>query len=277
LQGSDAELNKQVEAGKKKYAGYELPGRTLGVIGLGAIGRQVANAANALGMKVIGFDPGLTVEGAWQLSADVQKAASVDELLTKVDFLTVHVPLIDATQNLINAERVKLMKKGAVILNFARDGIIDETSVLQSLDAGQLHAYVTDFPGNAIKGHAGVIALPHLGASTAEAEDNCAVMVADQVRDYLENGNVRNSVNFPEVVMPRAEGYRIAIVNSNVPNMLGQISTAMAGAGLNIIDMLNKSRGDLAYTLIDVDQQVPQDIVRAISAIDGVMAVRVME
>ena len=276
VEGDDAEINKQVEAGKKNFAGFELPGRTLGVIGLGAIGRQVANAAIALGMKVIGYDPGITVEGAWELSAEVQKATSVDDLMSKVDFVTFHVPLIDATRNMINAERLKLMKDRVVILNFARGGIIDDEAVSAAIKSGKVYAYVCDFPSNLLKNHERVITLPHLGASTGEAEDNCAIMVADQVREYLENGNVTNSVNFPTVVMPRTEGHRVAIVNSNVPNMVGQISTTMAKAGLNIIDMLNKSRGELAYTLADVDRPVPAEVLKEIEAIDGVLAVRAL-
>lgn len=274
LQGTDEEINKQVESGKKDFAGFELPGRTLGVVGLGAIGRQVANAAAALGMKVIGFDPNITVEGAWALSSDVQKAASVDELLSKVDYVSFHVPLIEATKHMINAHRLRSMKKNVVILNFARAGIVDDQAVSEAIKEGKIYAYVCDFPSNLLKDHARVIALPHLGASTAEAEDNCAIMVADQVRDYLENGNVVNSVNFPQVKMERSEGYRISIVNSNVPNMVGQISTAMAKAGLNIIDMLNKSKGDLAYTLIDVNQACAESVVNEIAAIEGVLAVR---
>jgi D-3-phosphoglycerate dehydrogenase len=274
LEGDDTRISKQVEAGKKNFGGFELPGRTLGVIGLGAIGRQVANAAVALGMKVIGYDPGITVEGAWALSSNVKKAASVDELMSQVDFVTFHVPLIDATRNMINAERLRIMKDKVVILNFARGGIVDDEAVCKAIDAGKVYAYVCDFPSKLLKNHARVITLPHLGASTVEAEDNCAIMVAEQVRDYLQNGNVVNSVNFPAVVMPRTEGYRIAIVNSNVPNMVGQISTAMAGAGLNIVDMLNKSRGELAYTLADLDQPVPDAVLKTIEAIDGVLAVR---
>ena len=274
LEGEDAEINKQVEAGKKNFGGFELPGRTLGVVGLGAIGRQVANAAESLGMNVIGFDPGITVEGAWELSANVKKATSVDELMSQVDFVTFHVPLIDATKNMINAERLKIMKDNVVILNFARGGIIDDEAVSEAIKAGKVYAYVCDFPSNLLKNHERVITLPHLGASTGEAEDNCAIMVADEVRDFLEHGNVTNSVNFPEVKMPRTEGYRLSIVNSNVPNMVGQISTALADAGLNIVDMLNKSRGDLAYTLADVDKEVPESVLESIRAIDGVLAVR---
>lgn len=277
LEGSDAEINKAVEAGKKNFAGFELPGRTLGVIGLGAIGRNVANMAISLGMKVIGYDPGLTVEGAWQLSANVEKAVSVDDLLSRVDFVSFHVPLVDATKNMINAERLKVMKKDVVILNFARNGIVDDEAVSAAIQDGKVYAYVCDFPSNLLKNHQRVIALPHLGASTREAEDNCAIMVADQVRDFLENGNVKNSVNFPEVNMPPTEGgHRVGIVNANVPNMVGQISTAMARAELNIIDMLNKSRGDLAYTLIDVDRAVPDSVVAEICGIEGVLAMRCM-
>ncbi len=274
LEGDDATVNKQVEAGKKNFGGFELPGRTLGVIGLGAIGRQVANAAVALGMKVVGFDPGITVEGAWALSANVKKAATVDELLSQVDFVTFHVPLIEATRHMINAERLKNMKDNVVILNFARGGIVDDEAVSEAIKAGKVYAYVCDFPTNLLKKHERVITLPHLGASTVEAEDNCAIMVAEQVRDYLENGNITNSVNFPEVNMPRNEGVRITVVNSNVPNMVGQITTALAEGGLNIIDMLNKSRNDLAYTLVDVDQDVPDTVLDAVRAIDGVLAVR---
>ncbi len=276
LAGDDAEIGRQVEAGKKNFAGFELPGRTLGVIGLGAIGRQVANAAVSLGMNVIGFDPQITVEGAWQLSSNVKKAANVDDLLSQVDFVTFHVPLVDETRNMINAGRLQIMKDGVVILNFARGGIVDDEAVCNAIDAGKVYAYVCDFPTNLLKQHPRVVALPHLGASTREAEDNCAIMVADEVREYLENGTIRNSVNFPEVFMPRTEGHRIAIVNSNVPNMVGQISTALAEGGLNIIDMINKSRGDLAYTLVDVDQPVSDSVLKNIEAIDGVLAVRAL-
>jgi D-3-phosphoglycerate dehydrogenase len=278
LEGDDASIDKQTEAGKKNYAGFELPGRTLGVVGLGAIGREVANAAIALGMKVIGFDPGITVEGAWRLSSSVQKAASFDEMVSKADFITFHVPLIDATRNMLNAERLRNAKKGLVVLNFARKGIVDDEAMVAAIDSGKVYGYVCDFPTNLLKQHPRVITLPHLGASTQEAEDNCAVMVAEQVRDYLENGNVVNSVNFPEVVMSRSEGtYRLTVVNSNVPNMLSQISTDLGKAGLNIVDMLNKSRGDLAYTVVDVDRPVPDNVAAEIAIISGVLAVRVVE
>ncbi|MDH5547723.1 MAG: phosphoglycerate dehydrogenase [Gammaproteobacteria bacterium] len=276
LEGDDATLNKLVEQGKKEYAGFELAGKTLGVIGLGAIGRQVANAGIALGMDVIGFDPGITVEGAWQLSANVEKASSVDDLLSRVDFVTFHVPLVDATKNLINADRIKLMRDGVTILNFARGGIIDDQAVIDALGRGKIKAYVTDFPCNLTKNVPNVINLPHLGASTEEAEDNCAVMVADQIKDYLENGNIVNSVNFPEVVMPRSEGVRLTLANRNVPNMVGQITTCLANAGININDLLNKSRGDIAYTLLDVNQKPSDDVVASLSSIEGVLNVRVL-
>jgi len=276
LQGTDAEIGKAVEAGKKKFAGFELPGRTLGVIGLGAIGRHVANVAVALGMRVVGYDPGLTVEGAWQLSAEVKKAASVDELLRTVDFVTFHVPLVDATRRMINAARLKSMKDGVVILNFAREGIVDDDAVSAAIKAGKVYAYICDFPTNLLKNHERVITLPHLGASTAEAEDNCAVMVAEQVSDFLENGNIRNAVNFPDVVVPRESEHRLVVANANVPNMVGQISTAMAAANLNIHDMVNRSRGELAYTVVDVDSPVPESVRDGIGAIQGVMMVRII-
>ena len=275
-QGDDAGINKQVEAGKKNYVGFELPGRTLGVIGLGAIGVQVCNAALALGMKVIGFDPDITVQRAWQLSSQVQQAANVDDLLARSDFVSFHVPLVDKTRHMINTERLRNMKTGVVLLNFAREGIIDDSAVCAALDSGKVYAYVCDFPANLIKNHPRIITLPHIGASTREAEENCAVMVADQVRDYLEHGNIHNAVNFPEVMMPRTEGQRLAVANANVPNMLGQISTALAQAGLNILDMLNKSRGDLAYTLVDVEGRIPATVVDKIAAIEGVLSVRIV-
>ncbi len=276
LEGDDATLSKLVEAGKKKFAGFELPGRTLGVVGLGAIGAHVANAASALGMNVVGYDPTITVQSAWRLSAQVKQAHSVDDLVSQCDFISFHVPLMEATRHMLNADRIKLMNQGAVVLNFARDGVVDDEAVCDAIAAGHLHAYVTDFPTRALMGRPGVITLPHLGASTAEAEDNCAIMVADQVSDFLENGNIRNSVNFPEVFMPRARGVRLAVANANVPNMVGQISTALADAGLNIIDLLNKSRGDVAYTLVDVEGDVPESLIENIKTIDGVLSVRVL-
>jgi D-3-phosphoglycerate dehydrogenase len=276
LDGDDAQVSSQVEAGKKQFVGFELPGRTLGVIGLGAIGVQVANVALSLGMRVIGYDPDITVRRAWQLSSDVIQAASVGDLLANSDFVTLHVPLVDATRGLLDERRIDLMRDGASLLNFSRDGIADEQALLAALDVGKLHAYVCDFPTALVKGHARTIALPHIGASTKEAEDNCARMVVDQIKDYLQDGNIRNSVNFPEVQMPRSDGYRLAVVNANVPNMLGQISTALANGNLNIIDMLNKSRGDLAYTLCDVDAPVTTQVISALAAIKGVLSVRLL-
>ncbi len=276
LEGDDTVISKNVESGKKNFVGFELPGRTLGVIGLGAIGIRVANAALDLGMNVIGYDPEITVQGAWQLSSKVQQASSVDDLLSKSDFVTFHVPLIDATRHLINQDRLKVMKDNIVILNFARNGIVDDVAMVEALDSGKAYAYVCDFPSNLLKNHPRVITLPHLGASTKEAEDNCAIMVAEEVRDYLENGTILNSVNFPAVDMPRTAGFRIAIANSNTPNMLGQISTTLANAGLNIIDMINKSKGDLAYTLFDVESEVSDDIIKEISKIEGVLSVRAL-
>ena len=274
LSGEDDEINRTVEKGKKQFVGFELPGRTLGVIGLGAIGVRVANAARALGMNVIGYDPTITVHSAWQLAAEVRQAISVDDLLSKSDFVSFHVPLVDSTRNMINAERIRLMKKGAALLNFARFGIVDDQAVVEALNEGKLYAYVSDFPSNLLKDHARCITLPHLGASTAEAEENCAIMVADQVRDYLENGNIRNAVNFPHIKLARNGGYRVAVVNNNVPNMVGQISTDLAEAGLNIIDMLNKSREDIAMTLLDVDKKPDQETLDRIRVIDGVLSVR---
>lgn len=275
LKGSDHEIEEAVEKGKKKFVGYELPGRTLGVIGLGAIGVEVANAAHSLGMRVLGFDPQITVQRAWQLSSGVEQALSLDDLFARSEMVTVHVPLIDATRNLVNAARLKLLKSNGVILNFSRAGIVDDAAVLEALNAGRLSAYICDFPTNELKNHAKVVALPHLGASTGEAEENCAVIVADTLRDFLENGTIRNSVNFPEAILPRTVGAsRLAIANENVPNMVGQISTALAEAKLNIADLLNKSRGELAYTLIDVDGAVSQSVVERLRAIQGVLAVR---
>ena len=274
LTGEDAEISKAVEAGKKNYGGVELPNRTLGIIGLGAIGSLVADAGIRLGMNVIGFDPEITVEAAWRLPSNVKKAASVEEVVKSSDYISLHVPLLDKTRNMIDAARIALMKPGTVLLNFAREGIVDDKAVAEGIAAGKLRGYVCDFPANALKNNPKVITLPHLGASTEEAEENCAIMVAEQVRDFLENGNILNSVNFPNVAMPRESAFRIAIANANVPNMVGQISTAMADAGLNIHNMLNKSKGDMAYTLVDVDSEPPQAVIDKIAAIQGVLMVR---
>jgi D-3-phosphoglycerate dehydrogenase len=274
LQGDDETLTRLVEEGKKRFVGFELPGRTLGVIGLGAVGVKVANAALQLGMRVLGYDPDITVSSAWQLSSDVRQANSIDDILRSSDVVSVHVPLNDRTRDLIDSRGLGIMRAGATVLNFSREGIVNDEAIVAAIESGKLHAYVCDFPSTRLAGRAGVIALPHIGASTHEAEDKCAIMVADQLRDYLEEGNIRNSVNFPEVVIPRNEGNRVALVNANVPNMLGQISTTLAEASLNIIDMFNKSRGEIAYTLADVEDPIPKAVMQKLAAIEGVIAAR---
>jgi D-3-phosphoglycerate dehydrogenase len=274
LKADAPDLEARVEEGKKQFAGVELPGRTLGIIGLGAVGGLVADTAIKLGMKVTGFDPEITVEGAWRLPSSVRKANTVEELLKHADFITLHVPLVNATRHLINEKRLSVMKQGAVLLNFARDAIVDEAAVVAALRAHRLKYYLCDFPSARLLAEPGVAALPHLGASTEEAEENCAVMVVDQVREFLEHGTVVNSVNFPNVEMSRESPYRVAIANANVPNMLGQISTTMAHAALNIHNMVNKSRGEVAYTLVDVDSPILAPVIRAIAAIEGVLSVR---
>jgi D-3-phosphoglycerate dehydrogenase / 2-oxoglutarate reductase len=274
LDTADPELERQIESGKTAYAGYELAGHSLGVIGLGKIGCLVADAAIKLGMYVIGYDPEITVDSAWSLPATVKKAHSLGEVLRHSHFVTLHVPLVPATRGMVDAGGVAQMKPGAVILNFSRSGVVDETAVLEALEEKHLSRYVCDFPSPHLNGHAGVIVLPHLGASTREAEENCAVMVADQVRDYLTDGTITNSVNFPDLVLPRESPWRVAIANANVPNMVGGISHEMAEAGLNIATMTNKSRGDLAYTVVDVDSEVPAGVIEAIAGIDGVLKVR---
>jgi D-3-phosphoglycerate dehydrogenase len=264
-----------IEKGKKRFVGHELPGRTLGVVGLGAIGVEVANAAHLLGMQVLGYDPQITVQRAWQLSSGVEQALSLDDLFARSDAVTLHVPLNDSTRSLVNAQRITLMRDGAALLNFARASIVNEADVLAALESGKLSAYVCDFPSPRSRNHPGVIALPHLGASTSEAEENCAMMVAVTLRNFLDDGNIRHSVNFPEASLPRMPATaRIAIANSNVPNMVGQISTCLAEAGLNIADLLNKSKGEIAYTLIDVDGQVPVGLIKRIAAIPGVLSAR---
>lgn len=274
LDPADPSMEKKVEDGKKTYAGFELAGHSLGMIGLGKIGCLVADAAIKLGMNVLGHDPEISVDAAWSLPAQVKKANSVAEVLKNCDFVSIHVPLIDATRDLINVGNIGQMKPEAILLNFSRDGVVNVEAVLAALEAKKLGCYVCDFPSPEVNRHPQVIALPHLGASTGEAEENCAVMVADQLHDYLEHGNVLNAVNFPAVILPRESNYRLAIANANVPNMLGQISTVMAQAGLNIHNMINKSKGEVAYTLVDADSQVPKQVVDLIAAIPGVLAVR---
>jgi len=274
LEGDDETIQRLVEEGKKQFVGFELPGRTLGVIGLGAVGVKVANTALGLGMRVVGHDPDITVSRAWQLSSAVRQATGVDELLKCADVVSVHVPLNDRTRDLIDSRGLGIMRERATVLNFSREGIVNDEAIVAAIESGKLHAYVCDFPSRRLAGRARVIALPHIGASTNESEDKCAVMIADQLRDYFEEGNVRNSVNFPEVVIPRNEGNRVALVNANMPNMLGQISTTLAEAGLNIIDMLNKSRGAIAYTLADVEAPIPAAVIKKLAAIEGVIAAR---
>jgi D-3-phosphoglycerate dehydrogenase len=276
LKGSDADIAAAVESGKKRFVGFELPRRTLGVIGLGAIGVEVANVALNLGMQVVGYDPNITVQRAWQLSSTVQKALSIDDLFSRANVLTVHVPLLESTRRLVNAERLKLVPRGSILLNFSREEIVDLDAVIAALNRGQLATYVTDFPVAAIKDHPQAICLPHLGASTAEAEENCAVMVAENVKEYLENGNVRHSVNFPETVLQRTRRDRVAIPHRNVPNMVAQILSTIAAQSINIADMLNHSRGEISYTLVDLDSPASEDTLRRIRAIDGILSVRVL-
>lgn len=274
LDRADTDMESKVEDGKKLYSGLELAGKTLGVVGLGKIGCLVADAAIKLGMHVLGFDPEITVDAAWSLPAQVKKANSVSEVLRLSDFVTLHVPLIEATSHLINSGNIGSMKPGAVLLNFSRAGIVDEAAVVAALKEKKLRHYVCDFPSSVVNQTPGIIALPHLGASTREAEENCTVMVINQLVDFLEHGNVINAVNFPNVNMPRESNDRIAIANANVPNMVGQISTTLAEAKLNIHNMVNKSRGDMAYTLVDVDSTVKPRVIEAIRKIEGVLDVR---
>jgi len=270
------DLKATVEDGKKQYSGSELPGKTLGIVGLGAIGVEIANAASMLGMDVIGFDPSITKKNAWKISSEVEDAATLEELFSKSDFVSFHVPLIDETKNLLNEKRIALLPEGSVIINMSRDGIIDEDALVKALDSGKVKYYVTDFPINDKKNHDRVIALPHLGASTSEAEDNCAVMIAKQIKDYLENGNIVNSVNFPDARMPRAGEERLAITHRNIPNMVRQITKAIAEEEANILDMINKSRGDFAYTLIDLENEISNTAIENIQRVEGVLTVRAL-
>jgi D-3-phosphoglycerate dehydrogenase len=277
LEGDAESMDKAVEAGKKAFVGFELPGRTLGVIGLGAIGVEVANAATALGMRVMGYDPNITVEHAWKLSSFVEHVTSLETMLKRADIVTLHVPLVPGTRGLIGSDQLALVRRSAVLVNFSRGPIVDEAAVVAALEAGRLRGYVCDFPSPELNKRPGVVTLPHLGASTGEAEENCARMAADELRNFLEQGTIVNSVNFPDAELPRGEGtVRIAIANSNVPNMVGQISTLLADRGLNIADLLNKSRGELAYTLVDVEGEVPAALVEEIRGIEGVLSARLL-
>ena len=269
-------LKTTVEDGKKQYSGSELPGKTLGIVGLGAIGVEIANAASMLGMDVIGYDPSISKKNAWKISSEVEEALSLEELFSRSDFVSFHVPLVDATKNLLDAKRISLLPEGCVIINMSRDGIVDEDELIKSLDTGKVKYYVTDFPIDEKKNHERVIALPHLGASTSEAEENCAIMIAKQVKDYLEHGNIVNSVNFPDSKMPRAGEERLAITHRNVPNMVRQITKEIAEEGANIVDMLNKSRGDFAYTLIDIEKEIPKTVIENIKQVEGILKVRAL-
>jgi len=269
-------LKTTVEDGKKQYSGSELPGKTLGIVGLGAIGVEIANAASMLGMDVIGYDPSISKKNAWKISSEVQEALSLEELFSKSDFVSFHVPLVDATKNLLDAKRIALLPEGCVVINMSRDGIVDEEELIKSLDSGKVKYYVTDFPIDEKKNHDRVIALPHLGASTSEAEENCAIMIAKQVKDYLEHGNIVNSVNFPDSKMPRAGEERLAITHRNIPNMVRQITKEIAEEGVNIVDMLNKSRGDFAYTLIDIEKEIPKTVIENINQVEGILKVRAL-
>jgi len=274
LQGDDAALNQQAESEKKRFSGIELSGRSLGIIGLGEIGRLVANAAIKLGMKVIGYDPKITVDSAWSLSAEVKKAYSMGDLLRHSEFVTVHIPLLDSTHHLFDEKHVKMMNQNVILLNFSRSAIVDEEAILAGIATNKIKYYVCDFPSQKLQHQKAVITMPHLGASTFEAEENCAVMVVNQLMDHLQNGNITNTVNFPDIYMERDSPYRVAVANANVPNILGQISTSMAKAGLNIHNMINKSRGEIAYTLVDVDSPVQRHVLDEIAGIAGVLMAR---
>ncbi len=276
LEGSDDEITQQVEAGKKNFGGFELPGRTLGVVGLGAIGVLVANAARALGMNVIGFDPLISIDKAWELDANVNKARDINHLLQEADFITFHVPLVDTTKDLINAESLQMMKDNVVIMNFARNGIVNDEAVCAALDSGKVYSYVCDFPSNLLNAHERVVALPHLGASTAEAEENCAIMVANQVRHYLEDGTIVNSVNMPAIDLPRAGKSRIAMIHKNLPGMVGQVSNILGEACCNIVHMMNNSRDDVAVTLLDLEAEPDEKIRNELGNIEGMLKFRVI-
>lgn len=272
--GEGDDIEALVEKEKKRFVGPELMGKTVAVVGLGAIGVMVANACRALGMDVIGFDPYISVESAWGLDRSIRRTGNLESALEAADYVTLHVPLNDATRGLINSDRLTRMRRGARLLNFARGGLVVDADVLDALDSGRLACYVTDFPNNRLVSNSKVLAIPHLGASTPEAEVNCAVMAAEQLRDYLEFGSIRNSVNFPQCILSPPSMPRLAIANRNVPNMVGQITAKLAEAGLNIADMVNKGRGDVAYTVIDVEGSISDSLVAAISSIDGVIRVR---
>ena len=269
-----AEMNSVLEKEKKRFKGNEVSGKTLGVIGLGAIGSMVAEAALKLGMNVVGYDPALSVEAAWRLPSTVQKMENLPSLMSKSDYVTLHLPAMEATKNLINAEVLASAKKDSVVVNFARGQIVDTDAMVAALENGQVRKYVADFPTPELVTRTDVILTPHIGASTDEAEENCAVMAADQVKDFLENGNIKNSVNFPAVSMDRTAGVRLAIINRNVPKILGRITSTLADMNINVVDLINKSRGDFAYNLIDVEVDKTDSLVAALTQLEGVISVR---
>jgi D-3-phosphoglycerate dehydrogenase len=270
------QISSLVEKNKSRFKGYEIAGKTLGVIGLGAIGLKVANAGLALGMNVLGYDPFISVNAAWELSSNVNRAESLEKLIKESDFISVHVPFNDQTKGFINADRIKHFKDGSVLLNFSRNALVDEPEMIKALESGKIHKYVTDFPNHLLVDNPNVISIPHLGASTEEAEDNCAVMVSNQIKDFLINGSIINSVNFPQCTLERNAPYRITIVNKNVPNVIGQITSTIADASVNISEMMNKSRNDIAYNIIDLDKPVSEDVIDLLLNIDGVIRVRVL-
>ena len=277
LKEADADaMHKRIEAEKKRFRGNELQGKTLGVVGLGAIGSRVADMALNLGMRVIGYDPALSVEAAWRLPSQVGRMENLGALMARADFITLHLPLLEATRNLLNQDMFNALRPGARLLNFARDGIVDDQAAVAALESGKLAVYLTDFPSPLLQGRAGVIATPHLGASTAESEENCATMAADQLIDFLENGNIVNSVNFPTLVLERNSGHRLALTNRNVPKMLGQVLSVLADREINVIDMLNKSRDDIAYNLLDIEIAPSDETLAAIAAIEGVINIRLV-
>ena len=272
----DPEIAKLTEKSKKKFAGTEIFGKKLGIIGLGAIGVRVANAARQLGMEVYGYDPYLSIDAAWRLSSDVKHVTNVDDIYSKCDIITIHVPALDSTKGMINKDAIAKMKKGVILINLARDILCNEADVLSGINAGKIRKYVTDFPNSVVAGHDGCIVIPHLGASTEESEDNCAVKAVLELKDYLENGNINNSVNFPNCDMGICNKPRVAIFHKNVANMISQFTTVLGAAGMNISDMTNKSKGDYAYTLIDLEDTVTDEIVKKLSKVDGVIRVRVV-
>ena len=273
---SEAELNRVLEAQKKQFKGSELVGKTLGVVGLGAIGSLVAEMALTFGMKVVGYDPALSIEAAWRLSSQVSKASSLSSLFSRCDFISLHLPVLDATRGLVNTELLNTLKPEACLLNFARQEIVDNEAVCDALESGRLRTYITDFPSPELIKRDDVILMPHIGASTEEAEDNCAIMAADQLREFLEHGNIRNSVNFPALQLEPVDGFRLAIANENVPKILGNILTILAEQNINVLDMLNKSREDIAYNLIDLGSEPSTDVLAQLCAIEGVLNVRLI-